>query len=291
MNSIAFGKYAPFNSFVHRLDPRAKIMMLILVMVAIFLGYSLWTMTFIMAGLSFLLIIGLMIISKVSFLQMLSQLKTLWIMIILLLIINVFVPPTGAHMVAFSLWNYSIYWESIFQSIKIIVRLMLMMSVTMILTSTTKPLDLTYGLEWFMTPLKFIRFPTHEVAMTITIALRFIPTLLDETDRIMKAQASRGVDFEHGGLFNKVRAIISLIVPLFISAFQRSEELANAMEARGYDPKAIRTRYRTLHWSIKDTFSLIFIAVVTTGFILVSVYNLDFLKLIFSLETFIGVIL
>ena len=112
-----------------------------------------------------------------------------------------------------------------------------------------------------MTPLKIVHFPVHEVAMTISLALRFIPTLLDETDRIMKAQASRGVDFQEGKLSEKIRAIVSLIVPLFISAFQRSDELANAMEARGYDPSKKRTRYRLLKWKMRDTLSLVFILV------------------------------
>ena len=137
-----------------------------------------------------------------------------------------------------------------------------MVSLTLILTSTTKPMDLTYGLEWLMTPLKVLHFPVHEVAMTISLALRFIPTLLDETDRIMKAQASRGVDFQEGKLSEKIRAIVSLIVPLFISAFQRSDELANAMEARGYDPSKKRTRYRLLKWKTRDTLSMIFILVI-----------------------------
>ena len=133
-----------------------------------------------------------------------------------------------------------------------------MIELTMILTSTTKPLDLTYALEWYMTPLKVIKFPAHEVAMVISIALRFIPTLLDETTRIMKAQESRGVDFKHGKFSARLKAIVSLIIPLFISAFQRSEELADSMEARGYDPSAQRTRYRILKFHWKDLFSFAF---------------------------------
>ena len=157
--------------------------------------------------------------------------------------------------------NLTIYYSAFVNSFYIIFRLALMISLTLILTSTTKPMDLTYGLEWLMTPLKIVHFPVHEVAMTISLALRFIPTLLDETDRIMKAQASRGVDFQEGKLSEKIRAIVSLIVPLFISAFQRSDELANAMEARGYDPSKKRTRYRLLKWKMRDTLSLVFILV------------------------------
>ena len=132
-----------------------------------------------------------------------------------------------------------------------------MISVTTVLTATTKPLELTYGLEYFMSPLKVIKFPAHEIAMTISIALRFIPTILEETQKIMKAQASRGVDLQEGKLKEKIGAIISLIIPLFISAFQRSEELANAMEARGYNPSAKRTRYRQLKFKGIDLTSII----------------------------------
>jgi len=161
----------------------------------------------------------------------------------------------------------------------------MMLALTLILTATTKPLDLTYALEWYMTPLKLIKFPTHEIAMTISIALRFIPTLLDETMRIMNAQASRGVDFEHGKIKEKITAILSLIVPLFMSAFQRSEELANAMEARGYNPRGKRTRYRNLAWHVGDSFSLLFIVILTAGVITVSTMNWNLIEIIFSIPT------
>ena len=206
-------------------------------------------------------------------------------MIIILLLINVLIPPLGASRIAFSIGSYNIFWESILQSAKIILRLVMMVALTMILTATTKPLDLTYALEWYMTPLRLIRFPTHEIAMTISIALRFIPTLLDETMRIMNAQASRGVDFEHGKLKEKIKAILSLIVPLFMSAFQRSEELANAMEARGYNPRAKRTRYRNLHWGVGDTFSLFFVTILCAGVILTSAMNWNYIDMIFKITT------
>ena len=126
-------------------------------------------------------------------------------------------------------------------------------------------MDLTYAFEWYMTPLKVIRFPVHEIAMTLSIALRFIPTLLDETDRIMKAQASRGVDFNHGRLGKWFKAIISLIIPLFVSAIQRSEELSDAMEARGYDPRAKRTRFRKLTFSWRDIIAFILVGAIFAG--------------------------
>ena len=134
-----------------------------------------------------------------------------------------------------------------------------------------------------MKPLKVIKFPVHEIAMTISLALRFIPTLLEETDRIMKAQASRGVDFQNGKFSEKIRAIISLIVPLFISALQRSEELANAMEARGYDPSAERTKFRVSKWKLGDTISSIIVLLIMGGCIALMVTKVDVVALIISL--------
>ena len=252
MAKITLGRYVPYDSFILRMDPRNKIFCLIALMVAIFISYSTWELTFIVGGLLALFVIVLLLVSHISFRQLFGSLKPIWFMIIILLVINCLIPPRGESAVAFAIGSFNIYWNSIFQSLKIILRLVLMISLSMILTATTKPLELTYALEWYLTPLKVIKFPAHEVAMTISIALRFIPTILSEVERIMKAQSSRGVDFKHGKISTKMKAIISLIIPLFISAFERSEELADVMEARGYDPKQKRTRYHKLsfHFSI-----------------------------------------
>ena len=166
-----------------------------------------------------------------------------------------------------------------------------MIALTMVLTSTTKPMDMTYAFEWYMSPLKVIRFPAHEIAMTLSIALRFIPTLLEETERIMKAQASRGVDFNHGGLFKRFGAVIALIIPLFVSALERSEELANAMIVRGYDPRAKRTRYRLLKFSWRDLIAFIFIVGLFAGIIVLFVFDskdqpIDILQMVFNVKGF-----
>ena len=250
MSNSVLGRYVNHNSFIHRMDPRNKIFCLIVLMVAIFISYPTWEITFIVGGALAVFIIALLLIARVRVIDIFKSLRVLWFLVLLLMIINVLTPPLNAVTVAFYIGKKAIYWEAIFQSLKIILRLVLMIMLTMLLTATTKPLDLTYGLEWYMAPLKLIRFPVHEIAMTISIALRFIPTLLDETDRIMKAQSSRGVDFKHGKISSRLKAIVSLIIPLFISSFQRSEELADSMEARGYDPKAKRTRYRVLRFSL-----------------------------------------
>ena len=259
MNNLTFGRYSPYNTFTHKLDPRNKLFILVLLIVSIFLQFHVWSTTLLLSGAFLILLVIIMLISRVSFIQLFKSMKSMWFLIVFLLVIYIFIPNTNyTH-----LWyqfnpHYAIYWDSLYQCGYIILRIILMLCLTMVLTSTTKPMDLTYAFEWYMTPLKIVRFPVHETAMTLSIALRFIPTLLDETDRIMKAQESRGVDFGHGGLGKKFKAIISLIIPLFVSAIQRSEELSDAMEARGYDPRAKRTRYRKLSFSWRDIIAILF---------------------------------
>ena len=280
--SGVLGRYTPRDTFIHRLDARNKILCLILIMVACFWQFNLpeggtdFTMAFIIEGIILFIGIVCLIVSKISIGSLFSSLKPIWFLAVVLFLINCFIPPLHAESygVALSFWKITIYWGSIFQSIRIIGRIVLVLIFTLVLTATTKPLDLTFAFEWYMTPLKLIRFPVHEIAMTLSIALRFIPTLLDETERIMKAQSSRGVDFKHGELSNRFRAIVSLIVPLFISAFQRSEELADAMEARGYNPRAKRTRYRKLTFSFYDLIIFIFNVALLTGIILLAVFHI-----------------
>ncbi len=290
MNNISLGRYVPYDSKIHKLDPRLKLISLIMLLTSIFITFdvgdvlgNVW-MGALIHGIVAVIILILMIISHVGIGTLFKQLKPLWIMMILITIINIFVLSDDSlgHFVI-PLWNnktWTIYYKAIYQSIYIIIRLILMVGLTMILTATTKPLDLTYALEWYMAPLKLIKFPVHIIAMTISIALRFIPTLLDETTRIMKAQASRGVDFEHGHIKEKIRAIVSLIVPLFLSAFKRSEELANAMESRGYDPDATRTRYRIMKWHFRDTICLILCTLLLGGIITLSVTHINVISII-----------
>ncbi|MCX5774789.1 MAG: energy-coupling factor transporter transmembrane component T [Firmicutes bacterium] len=277
MKNLTLGRYIPYNSPIHRLDPRIKLFSLIILMVAIFIKFVNVPMNFIMYGLIFVIILILMAMSHIGLFTLFKQLKALWLMILFLLIINILMPNTGAF---FRVWFFNVYYNAIWQTLYIVIRLILMVGLTMVLTTTTRPLDLTYAIEWYLAPLRIVKFPTHEIAMTISIALRFIPTLLDETNRIMKAQESRGVDFKNGKLKEKIRAVVSLIVPLFISAFQRSEELANAMEARGYDPSAKRTRYRVMKWKFWDTVALVFVVVFLAGVIVTSVMRLDFIVLL-----------
>ena len=276
MNNVTFGRYTPYNTFVHKLDPRNKILILILLMVAIFLKFTLWSTTLLLSVGMLLLLILLMILTRISFLDLFKSMKSMWFMVIFILAIYVFIPNNSYTMVCYRFNDhYAIYWDSFYQAGYIILRLILMISLTMVLTASTKPMDLTYAFEWYMFPLKVIRFPVHEIAMTLSIALRFIPTLLDETDRIMKAQASRGVDFNRGNLFKRFRAVISLIIPLFVSAIQRSEELSDAMEARGYDPKGNRTRYRKLSFTYRDIIAFVIGGAIFGGILYLFIYDLN----------------
>lgn len=278
MNNLTFGRFSPYNTFIHKLDPRNKIFLMIVLFVCVFLKVTVWSSTLIMSGVLFLFLISVMLLSKVSLLSLLKSLGAMWILFLFLLVIYMFVPNPAydKNHVAFTINNYPVYYDAFIQWGYIVIRLVMMLMVTMILTSTTKPMDLTYGLEWYLTPLKIVKFPSHIVAMTLSIALRFIPTLIDETNRIIKAQSSRGVDFNHGGIFKRFRAIFALIIPLFVSAITRSEELSDAMEARGYDPYAKRSRYRKLTFHLCDLFALLVVLLVFGAILTLVIYNNHF---------------
>ena len=274
MASVTFGRYTFRDTYVHRLDARNKILLMILFMVGIFFQFHLWSTSLLLSGVYFVVLIIIMLISRVNFFSLFKSLSGMWLFIIILMAIYIFIPNTNYYLpTAFNIGSLEVKWDAFCQSGYIILRLILMISLTMILTSTTKPMDMTYAFEWYMTPLKVVRFPAHEIAMTLSIALRFIPTLLDETERIMKAQASRGVDFNHGGLFKRFGAVIALIIPLFVSALERSEELANAMIVRGYDPRAKRSRYRKLTFSWRDIIAFLFIGGMFAGIIFLFVLD------------------
>ncbi len=276
MNNFTLGKYVPYNSFLHRMDPRVKLAMTVCLMVCVFLAYSTWSMTFLVGGILFILAVILLRCTHMGIKDVLKSLRSLWFMLFFLMIIYIVVPrQTHTLPIAWEVGAWVVYWDSFADAGKIMLRLITMMTITMTLTASTKPLDLTYALEWYMTPLKPLHFPAAEIAMTISIALRFIPTLLDDTSRVMKAQASRGVDMEHGKLMQKITGITSLIIPLFVSSFMRSEELANAMECRGYDPTAKRTRYRRLKARFSDFVFLIVANALLAGCIYMCVTSFD----------------
>lgn len=264
MKDFALGRYIPIDSLIHKMDPRAKIAALIFMMIAIFIPAGWYG--YLIAGIAIVL---LAILSKLKLNFLWRSMKPMLFMLSFLLIINILVIHDGE--VLFTVGSFSVYVGAITQTLYIVVRLMLMIMLTTVLTATTKPLDLTLGIEDLLNPLRAIKVPSHEIAMMISIALRFIPTLIEETQRIMKAQASRGVDLEEGKLKEKVMAILSLIVPLFVSAFQHADDLANAMEARGYIPDKQRTRYKQLKMHLRDYILMVLSIAILAGLILMAV--------------------
>ncbi|MBQ1776343.1 MAG: energy-coupling factor transporter transmembrane protein EcfT [Erysipelotrichaceae bacterium] len=262
MNNLVFGKYIPIDSLMHRLDPRAKLIGLFLMIAAVFIPKS-WLVFLVIA----LLLALALLLAKIGIKMIVQSFKPMIMMMIFLLVINSLTIKTGDVM--FTIGTFAVYKDAIFNTLFVITRLLLMISITTLLTATTNPLDLTLGIEWLLKPLEVIHFPAHEVAMMVSIALRFIPTIIEETMRIMNAQKSRGVDFENGRLAEKISAILSLIVPLFSVAFERAYELADAMEARGYVPGEKRTRYHVLHFRFMD-YLFIFICMAILAFSILS---------------------
>lgn len=263
MGNITLGRYISLDSPIHKMDPRAKIMCMLLVLISIFfpagwLGYAI----------TFVAVSVVILLAGLSFKYIWKSMKPMMFMMFFLLVVNSFVIHDGIKL--FGFWGWGLYTGAIIQTAYIAFRLLLMVMITTCLTATTKPLDMTLGIEDLLKPFKVIHVPAHEIAMLISIALRFIPDLIEETQRIIKAQTSRGVDMKEGKLKEKIMAILSLIVPLFVSAFQRAEDLANAMEARGYAPGEKRTRYKVLKIQAVDVVMLICSGVLLTGMIVLS---------------------
>lgn len=274
---MTLGKFNNLDTIVHRIDSRIKLIALIVLLVSVFLSYGSAYMNLVVYGGIFILLFLLTLLGKTSFLLLFRSLKGLWVMILFLLILNIFLPSASASesMVLFTLFGVEVHLSTILNVSYILLRLILVLMMTNIFTSTTKPMEMTFALEWLFYPLSLVRFPVHKLAMTISLALRFIPYLFDKTNQIMKAQASRGVDYRQGKFKDKIRAIVSTIIPLFLSSFQVSGELADAMEARGYDPDAKRTRYRAYRWSLKDTLSALVVLLFLGGMITLAVLKPD----------------
>ena len=263
MDNMTFGKYIPGNSIIHRLDPRLKICAVFIFLISVFFDAG-----FIGYGILAIYVLLCSLVSKIKLSHILKAIKPMVFMMLFLMIFNIFLMKTGD--VIIKIGSISIYSGALIQTAYIFIRLVLIITLTTLMTSTTKPLELTLAIESLLNPLKRFHFPVHELAMMISIALRFIPDLLDEAKRIMQAQASRGADFNEGSFMEKIKSIISLIIPLFISAFQRAEELANAMESRNYNPEATRTKYKVLTWTHLDTLSMLITLGVCCGVIIMS---------------------
>ena len=244
LKDITLGQYFPGDTVVHRLDPRTKLLMVIVYIVALFLAK--WVISYAVM-LAFLVMA--VALSRIRPRALFKGLKPLLFIIIFTAIINVFYTK-GDVLVQF--WIFKITKEGIFNAVFMALRIMLLVAGTFMLTYTTSPISLTDGLESLLSPLKKIKLPVHELAMMMCIALRFIPTLIEETDKIMSAQKARGADFESGNLIARAKALVPILVPLFISAFRRADELATAMECRCYHGGEGRTRLHQLKYEKRD---------------------------------------
>lgn len=256
ISDITLGQFFPGESLIHRLDPRTKIIISIIFIVSVFLASTP------IAFLALILFTALMIfLSEISFKVILKGIKPIIIVLIFTAIINVFLTKgTSEPLVSF--WIIKIYKEGIIRAIFMAVRvIILIVGTSTLLTYTTSPIALTDGIESLLSPLKKIKVPVHLFAMMMTIALRFIPTLVEETEKIMNAQKSRGADFSSGGLIKRAKALIPIIIPLFVSSFKRAEELATAMECRCYRGDKNRTKLVKLTYKLKDLFAFLATAV------------------------------
>ena len=245
LKDITLGQFFPGDSFIHRLDPRTKLLMVVVYIVALFLasgwvGYG-------------LVVVFLAVCVKISTIPLKSitkGLKPVMMIVVLTGLLNLFFTP-GTHEIV-NIFGFSLTWEAVERAAQMILRIMLLITGTFLLTYTTSPIALTDGLENLLSPLKVIKFPVHELSMMMCIALRFIPTLIEETDKIMSAQKARGADFETGSLMDRAKALIPILVPLFISAFRRADELATAMECRCYQGGEGRTKLKLLRYTRLD---------------------------------------
>lgn len=248
LKDITLGQYFPGDSVIHKMDPRTKLLFTVLYIVALFTAKGLLAYGLLMAVLA-----GCIAVSKVRLKTILRGMRPILFIIILTAILNLFYTP-GQPLVQF--WIFTITAEGIWAAVYMILRISMLITCTFLLTYTTSPILLTDGLEMLLGPLKKIKVPVHELSMMMSIALRFIPTLIEETDKIMSAQKARGADFDTGNLFQKAKALVPLLVPLFISAFRRADELAVAMECRCYHGGEGRTRLRQLKFASRDYIAL-----------------------------------
>ena len=246
LKDITLGQYFPGKSPVHLLDPRTKLIMLVVYIVALFLAAG-WVSYAVLAA----FLVAIIKISTIPPKSIIRGMKPLVMILVFTGILNIFF-TTGEGEPLVDFWIFTVYAEGLERALFMIVRILMLISATFLLTYTTSPISLTDGLESLMKPLKVIRVPVHELSMMMCIALRFIPTLIEETDKIMSAQKARGADFESGNLMEKAKALIPILVPLFISAFRRADELATAMECRCYQGGEGRTKMKLLRYSLWD---------------------------------------
>lgn len=268
LNDVTFGQYYPAQSFAHRLDPRLKLLMLIAYIVALFIAK-----TFYGLALCALFAVFAVFISKVPFGAVLRSVKGVIFLLAFTAVLNVFFH--GGENVLVQWGVIRICLEGVLFAVFLMIRLAFLVIGSALLTLTTTPVSLTDGIESLLKPLTWIKFPVHALALIMSIALRFIPTLIDETNRIISAQKARGADFESGNIVKRVKAIIPILIPLLISAFRRADELGDAMDARCYTNSPHRTKYKKLTFTWRDLVAAVAAATLIAGAVLFNVYAYD----------------
>lgn len=267
LKDITLGQFFPGNSVIHRLDPRTKLLLLIMYIVALFCAES-W--------ISYGLVLGFLVlaigISTIPVKSVLKGMKPLVVLVIFTGLLNLFF--TDGQTVLVSFWRITITYEGLVRAIFMMMRILMLITGTFLLTYTTSPIALTDALESLLSPLKVIRVPVHEISMMMCIALRFIPTLIEETDKIISAQKARGADFESGNLMKRVKALVPILVPLFISAFRRADELATAMECRCYQGGTGRTKMKLLRYKRRDLLAFLFGVLLIAAVLVLSHFGL-----------------
>lgn len=266
LKDITLGQYFPGNTVVHRLDPRTKLILTVVYITALFIPSSYFSYA-VMAAVLFCCVA----LSRINPRNLIKGLKPLLLILIFTGILNLFYTD-GRTLVSF--WVFTITYEGVVRAAFMVLRIMLLVMGTFLLTYTTSPMELTDGIESLLGPLKKIRVPVHELAMMMSIALRFIPTLIEETDKIMSAQKARGADFETGRLTDRARALLPLLVPLFVSSFKRADELATAMECRCYHGGVGRTRMKQLKMHFRDVIAISLGAVLLAGKIVMAGFGI-----------------
>ncbi len=269
MKDVSFGQYYPATSFVHKMDARIKILITIAYIVAVFLVKQFQFMGFLAC---LVLVLLATIFSRVPFLKVLKSIKAILFFIILSAILQLFFNQSGKAVLEWSFIRITDY--GLVNAGFIIARITLVVLGASLLTLTTSPVEIADGIESLLYPLKWIKFPVHEFALIMSIALRFIPTLLEETDRIIKAQKARGSDFENGNVFKRAKALIPVLIPLLISSFRRADELADAMDARCYSGSKNRTKYKKMTLSWRDLIGILIIGGLITGIVLLNASGL-----------------
>lgn len=264
MRDVVFGQFIPSNSLVHRLDPRSKLVLLVCYIVLIFCTFNFYAL-----GVTVALAIAFMLLSKVPIKQYLKSMKMMIVIIIITSVFNLFY---GGGKVYFSIGPLSITEGGINNSIFIVTRIICLLIASATLTFTTSPTDLTAGIEKLISPLNVFHVKTHEIAMMMSIALRFVPTLLEETDKIMLAQKSRGANLDEGGIVKRAKALVPIFIPLFVSAFRRAFDLAMAMECRCYNGGKGRTKMNSLQLKARDYISYIVFGLLIGAIVLCNIF-------------------